>query len=213
MSDVNAAGSEQDTAGPRHQRTPGCQWCKRQLLRRVRQASRNALAGFEKSFAGGGAACDGACESRSRVASRVVHQADGDFGARGVGNYVGSATAGDYADIQSAAAEEFVLRQRNFADFLEGVEKLVNRGFAEFGIRGMGEAAGGFDFIAQDTFRGENQLVFGGLAVDQETRTARIARGGVGAGAVAFFADYEEQAEISRAVARAIFRPRRSWRR
>ncbi len=60
----------------------------------------------------------------------VIHRAEGNFGAGGVGNYVGGATAGDYADVESGAAEELVFGQRNFANFLQGVEKFVNRGFA-----------------------------------------------------------------------------------
>ena len=52
------------------------------------------------------------------------------------------------------------------------------------------------DFVAQNALGRESQLIFGGLAIDQEARTARIARGCKCSGAVAFFTDDEEQAEI-----------------
>ena len=43
-------------------------------------------------------------------------------------------------------------------------------------------------------------MVFGGLAVDDVSRAARMLRGVIGAGAVALFAHDEEQAEIAHAV-------------
>ena len=55
----------------------------------------------------------------------VIDEANGDLSAGGVGDYVGRLAAGDYADVESAAAQEFVVRQRNFADVLESVEELV----------------------------------------------------------------------------------------
>src|SRR5260370_16580070 len=42
-------------------------------------------------------------------------------------------------------------------------------------------------------------MVLGGFAVDEESRATRSGRGGFCSGAVAFFADDEEQAEIARA--------------
>src|ERR1700722_14007172 len=55
-------------------------------------------------------------------------------------------------------------------------------------------------FIAQRTFGSESELVLGRLTIDDELRSARILRSVVRTRAVAFFADYEEQSEISHAI-------------
>ncbi len=78
----------------------------------------------------------------------------------------------------------------------ERVDEFVDGGFAQFGIGGVGHFAGGDHFVAQRAFGAERQAIFGGLAVDDVARAARIPGGLVGAGAVALFADDEEQAEI-----------------
>ena len=48
-------------------------------------------------------------------------------------------------------------------------------------------------------FRSERELVFRGLAVDQEFRSARLLRGRQRAGAVALLAHHEQQREIAHA--------------
>src|SRR5271169_154182 len=58
-----------------------------------------------EGFLGYGAASDG---TRDGLAQRVsvINRTEGDFGAGCVGNYVGGAAAGDYADVEGASAHE-----------------------------------------------------------------------------------------------------------
>ena len=85
------------------------------------------------------------------------------------------------------------------ADAFECVQQLVNGGFAQLGIGGMRQLALRDDFVTQHALGRRGQLVFGGLAVDEVARAARVFGGGVGAGAVALFAHDEQQAEIAHA--------------
>src|SRR5258708_2052830 len=56
------------------------------------------------------------------------------------------------------------------------------------------------ELVSQGAFRAESELVFGGLAVNEESRAARLFGGSKGASAVALFADNEKQSEIAAAV-------------
>src|SRR6202030_1695948 len=116
-----------------------------------------------------------------------------------IGDHVGSAAAIDGADIQRAAAEQGVLRQRNLANVVEHIEQRVDGGMTEFRIGRVREFSVSRDFVAQRAFRTEGETVLGGLAIDEESRAAGSGGGGYCTGAVPFFADDAEKADIARA--------------
>src|SRR5262245_61432958 len=61
----------------------------------------------------------------------------------------------------------------------------------------MGHPAGRDEFIPKYPLGAEGQTIARGFAVYDVARAARLASGMVGAGRVALFADYEEQAEVA----------------
>src|SRR6266481_6902481 len=139
--------------------------------------------------------------SLRRIADRAKH----DFRFGVIGDHVGCAAATDGADIQRAAAEQSVLRQRNLANVVENIEQRVDGGMTEFGIGGVREFSVSRDFVAQRAFRTEGETVLGGLAIDEESRAAGSCGGGYCTGAVAFFAYDEEEADIARAGSEQFF--------
>ncbi len=114
-----------------------------------------------------------------------------------VGNHVRGAATTDDTDIESAGAESGIDGQRHFANAFQRVEQFLNGGFAEFGISGVGHAAVGDDLKAERAFGAESELIFGGLAINEVLAAARSVGGMNSAGAVAFFADDEEETEIA----------------
>ena len=116
-----------------------------------------------------------------------------------IGDHVGRAAAIDGADIQRAAAEQGVLRQRNLANVVENIEQRVDGGMTEFGIGRVRQLSVSRDFVAQRAFRTEGETVLGGLAIDEESRATGSCGGGFCSGAVAFFAHDKQQPKISRA--------------
>ncbi len=95
-------------------------------------------------------------------------------------------------------------RQGQGEDVVQRGDELVDGGFAEFGVGGVGHAALGADFDAECAFGGDGEAVVGGLAVDEEARAAWALVGDDGAGGVALLADDEEQADLDAGVAQAI---------
>ena len=82
--------------------------------------------------------------SLGRIADRAKH----DFRFGVIGDHVGCAAAIDGADIQGAAAEQGVLRQRNLANVVENIEQGVDSGTTEFGIGRVREFSVSRDFVA-----------------------------------------------------------------
>ena len=130
--------------------------------------------------------------NRGGIADETEHQ----VGLSVIGNDVGSSAAAERTDIESAASEQRVFRQRNAANVLEHIEERLDGGMAEFRISGMREAAARDELITQRAFRTERQQIFRGLAVNQVARASRRFGGGDRAGTVAFFSDDEEQGKI-----------------
>src|ERR1035438_6012900 len=116
-------------------------------------------------------------------------QANQQVRTRMIGDYVGRAAPFDEADVQRRGPGGGIHRQFEFANVLQGIEKLVNRRLAELGIGGVRHLALGNDFDAQGALRAKGDSVLGGFAVDEELRSARIEVGSLRALAVAFFAD------------------------
>ena len=77
--------------------------------------------------------------------------------------------------------------------------KRMDGGVAQLGIGGVSEFAMSGELVTERAFAAQDELIFGGFAVDEEARAAGRCGHGFGAGAVAFFADDEEQSEIARA--------------
>src|SRR5262249_28965215 len=96
-------------------------------------------------------------------------------------------------------------RKRKRAYLVQGVEQSVNRGVAELRIRRVRKLAARFEFIAENAFGAERELVLRRLAVDEKARATRRGGGGFRADAAALFADDEEQREIAHAGGGKIF--------
>lgn len=136
---------------------------------------------------------------------RIGDEAEHDFGASVVGNDVGGAATADGADVESGLAKNGVERQRQRADLGENVEKRMDGGVTEFGISRMGEFAASEDFVAENAFGAESELIFSGFAVDEKTRAARRGRGSDGAGAIAFLANDKKKSEVAGALGEQSF--------
>ncbi len=148
------------------------------------------------------------------VCARIAHQADDDLGAGLIGDDVGRAAAADGSDVQRARPEQIrPPAVRSCRMPAERVEQFVDGRFAQFGISGVRHLACGCDLVAQRALGAERQLVFGGLAVDEESRSARLLRRAIGAGAVALLADDEQQPKSAAARFQQRFGGRESWRR
>src|ERR1700691_3270906 len=107
----------------------------------------------------------------------IADESNHDFAARGVGDDVGRVASGDRANVHRARAKERIDRQWNIAEAVEHVEKRLDGGTAEFGVRGVRSAAVGGDFVTQNALRAESELAFGGLAIHEKRGTSRRARG------------------------------------
>jgi hypothetical protein len=128
--------------------------------------------------------------------SAVVDEAEEDFGLGVIGDDVGGATALDSADVERAFAEDGVGFPGGLVEAVEGGEEFEDGRVAEFGIGGVGHASGGGEGVAESAFGSESDSVGGGFAVDEEAGASRGLCGGEGAGAIAFFADDEEEGEV-----------------
>ena len=137
--------------------------------------------GGEQDFSGFGAA--GGCGGNGGAEVRgIADEAEHNLRLGVVGDDVGSAAAGNGADIQGAAAEQRIFGQGNLPEVVQEIEKRVDGGMAELGIGGVRELSLRGDFVAQRALGAERQTVFGGLAVDEEARAAGMRGGGLGAG-------------------------------
>ena len=82
-------------------------------------------------------------------------------------------------------------------DFVQRIEQLFDRRFAQFGISRVRHAAVRDDFETQRAFRPERQLVLGRFAVDDELRTPRVLRRRERARTVALLAHHEQQPDVA----------------
>ncbi len=92
-----------------------------------------------------------------------------DFRFSVIGDDVWCPAAIDGADIQGAAAEQRVFRQWNLANIVENIEQSVDGGIAELGIGRVREFSVRGDFVAQRAFRTDSEVIFSGLAIDEES--------------------------------------------
>src|SRR5579864_1414943 len=169
--DVNAAWADEErfapsfteggnVSGERH----NCRW--NAVVRR--EANRRYVQDFEIFDAASGSSGYSLACARW-IADRAKH----DFGLGEVRDDVGRATAVDCADVQRAAAEQFVLREFDFANVLKDIEQRVNGGVAEFGIRGVRKFPFGGQLETQSAFGTEREKIFCGFAIDEKLRPAR----------------------------------------
>src|ERR1035438_9626754 len=82
----------------------------------------------------------------------------------------------------------------------------MDRRVAQFGVRGMCQLAVRGKLKTQGAFASEREMIFRGLAVDEETRATRVCGRRAGAGAVALFANDKEQREVALAGGEQFFR-------
>src|SRR5579863_6954583 len=81
----------------------------------------------------------------------------------------------------------------------------MDGGVAKLGIRGVCKFSAGNQFIAQGTLGTEREMIFRGFSIDEKARASRMRGGGLGSGAVAFFADHEEQCKIADSGSKKLF--------
>src|SRR5215472_7617654 len=129
-------------------------------------------------------------------AGRIGDQAIHDFGVSLVCDNVGSASTGNGANIERGRAEKRINGERKGADFVKGIKERVDGGVPEFGIGRVSELAVRGEFIAKNAFRAQSEFVFGGFAVDEETRAAGRCGGDFGTDAAALFADDKQKAKL-----------------
>ena len=86
-------------------------------------------------------------------------------------------------------------RQRTHT--IESIKQLFDGRFAQLGIRRVRHLSFGFELDPQRAFGRQRQLVFGGLAVDQELRASWLLVGYLCSLAVALFAHQEQQADMN----------------
>ncbi len=90
----------------------------------------------------------------------------------------------------------------------ERIQQLVNGGFAKFGICRVGHLAAGNDLHAQCALGCERNAVARGLAIDQETRAARVLVGDRGPKRVALLANHKKQSSAGALIDAGVVRPR-----
>src|SRR5450432_2758010 len=143
-----------------------------------------------------GAAVHGAFES-GFGSGGVAHQPDHDIGLGFIGDHVGRAPAGERPDVERAGPQKRVDGKDDAPDFGQRIDQFVDGRIAQLRIRRVRHLPAGGHFVPQRAFGTERQFVFGGLAVDNVFRPARVSRSVIGSGAVAFLAHHQQQAETA----------------
>ena len=169
MGHVNAARPDQQRLSPGslEHRYIGCEGDDRRVS--VHRTARNRIARYVLEFSGSGAASRRPDEWL-REWARVAHQPDGDFGPGCVGDDVGRAATRDRRRCSECCGRaEYRLRQRNVPDFFER-----RRATCRWPIRLARDTRNApapvrFEFVSQHALGCQRQLVFGGLAVDQDS--------------------------------------------
>ena len=164
------------TARPTGRRTREYRWCTPPRWFRCRRCAFRRSAGISMTSRSS-ARPSTARRERGLGVGGIAHQPDHDLGAGFIGHHVGRAAAGERADIQGAGPEQRVHRQRDAADFGQRVDELVDGRIAQFRIRRVRHLAGGDHLVAQRALGAQRQLVFGGLAIDDVARSARVLGG------------------------------------
>ena len=141
------------------------------------------------------------CGHRGAETVAGIHQAEKYFRAGMIRNDVGRATALNGADVERACAE----RSRSLGMgmrriVLKRIQQFLDGRLAQMRIGGVRHAALRDDLVTQRALRSERELVFRGLAVDQIAAAARVAGGGIGAGAIALLAHDEKQRDAADAI-------------